>query len=582
MKRIPISILSTVSTSADSLFGWLHLPILGSGFPTPQDCVTIICPPFGYEYTHSHRSLRYLADSLARQGLPCIRFDYHGTGDSPGSELDSDRISRWKDDVISLIEYAKKTTGCSKVCLVGVRLGATLATLAASEVPVDFLIQWNPVIQGKRYVRELQALAASAYSTQLSDRTENVLESAGFPMSFETLEHLKRLSLLDIQLKKPTSILVIDRDDMEPSLLLVETLQKKGHEVQSQAMSGYAEMMAEPQYTQVPVKTLALISTWLLDRSESIENPAQNKLYQGSVPPFVGTEQPHVFGEQKNLFGLLSYKDKPNFSKPVVVLLNSGTDHHVGANRLYVHLARKIAGVGLDVLRMDLRGVGDSAGLAEGVKMRENHPYPDTTTQDVEQTLSYLSHLGYQKFILMGLCSGAYAAFHAAVRVWDHKILEAVLINPLVFHWHEGISLDTPKHFQNVVYYRNAAKNARNWIKFLMGRVRFKIIFSLVLQQSKRLIKEVMTSTRSTQLTHDIHKVLSEGRKISLWIACGDPGYDILKAGAKEITRRSLRNKKMRLAFIPGGDHTFTLLKPRLDLIERLAKDLEVRFGSKV
>src|SRR2546425_484739 len=81
LHRQPIYIPSGDTT----IFGWLHH---AASVPR-KNCVAIICAPMGYEYTHSHRSLRHLADHLARSGIAALRFDYRGTGDSPGSDADS-------------------------------------------------------------------------------------------------------------------------------------------------------------------------------------------------------------------------------------------------------------------------------------------------------------------------------------------------------------------------------------------------------------------------------------------------------------------------------------------------------------
>lgn len=61
-----------------SLIGHLHTPTGDA-----RDLCAVICPvPFGYENICSHRSLRVLADQLARAGIASLRFDFPGTGDS--------------------------------------------------------------------------------------------------------------------------------------------------------------------------------------------------------------------------------------------------------------------------------------------------------------------------------------------------------------------------------------------------------------------------------------------------------------------------------------------------------------------
>ena len=83
MKREP----TYLEDERGSFFGWYH----HAGSIPSGDLVAVVCGPVGHEYTRAHRTLRHLADSLAGRGVPTMRFDYHGIGDSPGSDLDPDQ-----------------------------------------------------------------------------------------------------------------------------------------------------------------------------------------------------------------------------------------------------------------------------------------------------------------------------------------------------------------------------------------------------------------------------------------------------------------------------------------------------------
>src|SRR5580693_8582106 len=65
------------------LFGWFHAPAAH----TTVDVGLVICKPFGYEALCSHRGLRAFAEAAAALGVPALRVDYLGTGDS--AEIDS-------------------------------------------------------------------------------------------------------------------------------------------------------------------------------------------------------------------------------------------------------------------------------------------------------------------------------------------------------------------------------------------------------------------------------------------------------------------------------------------------------------
>ena len=121
------------------IFGWYH----STPAALQSDCAAVICGPIGHEYTRAHRTMRHLADRLAEQGIPALRFDYHGVGDSPGGELDADRVAYWQASIRAAIREARALTGRERICLIGVRLGGMLAALVATETPVDLLVLWN-------------------------------------------------------------------------------------------------------------------------------------------------------------------------------------------------------------------------------------------------------------------------------------------------------------------------------------------------------------------------------------------------------------------------------------------------------
>ena len=70
-----------------------------------------------------------------------------------------------------------------------------------------------------------------------------------------------------------------------------------------------------------------------------------------------------------------------------IVLLNAGSAHHIGPNRMHVEFSRRMAGEGSRVCRADLRGLGDSR---QGPGSRENDPYPAGAVDDVESNRSRL------------------------------------------------------------------------------------------------------------------------------------------------------------------------------------------------
>jgi alpha/beta superfamily hydrolase len=248
------------------LFGWYH----DAPTAAPRDTVAVICQPVGYEYTRAHRSLRHLADRLARRGIPALRFDYHGIGDSSGSDLDHGRLDAWRDSIVAAIREAKAISGRERVCLVGVRLGASLAAMISAREPVDQLVLWNACVTGKPYLRELQAIAASAEDTTCT--IDGALESGGFVMTAETREAILGIDLgtVDVRARR---ILVASREDMPQDKGLAAKLRARGLDVDHLSLPGWSGMMADHAFTIVPDEALERISSWVDGNAEPGDAP---------------------------------------------------------------------------------------------------------------------------------------------------------------------------------------------------------------------------------------------------------------------------------------------------------------------
>jgi pimeloyl-ACP methyl ester carboxylesterase len=137
--------------AAKPLFGVYHSP----ADDVPPRGGVMVCYPFGPEYLRSHRALRELATQLAATGHHVLRFDYFGCGDSSG-ETEEGTVEQWLDDITRGVEELRESSGRPQVCVLGLRFGATLAALGASRDPgIDRLILWDPVVNGRDYLEEL-------------------------------------------------------------------------------------------------------------------------------------------------------------------------------------------------------------------------------------------------------------------------------------------------------------------------------------------------------------------------------------------------------------------------------------------
>ena len=178
------------------LFGWLHRSLSDSN----ADIGVVLCQPFGYEAICAHRGMRAFAEAIAAAGMPALRFDYLGTGDSPEIDPQADQLQIWTQDVLAAAQELRSRTGVRQVCLLGFRLGALLATLAASQdSTVSALVVVSPINTGRRYLRELRTTRMAASLLDQSepppdqqDARAGGMEVSGFAFSAATLEALRR------------------------------------------------------------------------------------------------------------------------------------------------------------------------------------------------------------------------------------------------------------------------------------------------------------------------------------------------------------------------------------------------------
>lgn len=519
-----------------------------------RDCVAVLCAPFGPEYTRAHRTLRHLADRLAARGVPALRFDYHGVGNSAGSEDDASLVERWRESVVEAAREARRASGRSRVCLVGFRLGGTLAALAAREADADAVATWNAVAKGRAYARELQAMAATAKD---APQAADGLESAGFRIREATFASIKALDLEAAEMPPGTRVMHWKRDEL----------------------LGWDGLLADHQFTVVPEAAIDTIAEWvagqappcLPGRCEGSDRPGPRVLELEGV-----REHPCRFGSGQHLFGILS-EPADRAEKPAVVLVNAGSIHHVGPHRLYVQLARELARHGHPALRLDVEGIGESVLRGPG---RENHPYSPTAPADIEAALAYLrAKHGCQRFVVMGLCSGAYNTFQAGLHLEEPGVERLVMINPWYFQWREGLSLDTTieSHYEDVEAYRRSARDPERWKRLLRGEADLGRLARVAGAHVAKLVKgrwddlrEMVVPSSGTQLSRDVRRIASRGRRMHVILSDGEPAAAILETEAALAVSRARRAGLFSLDRVPGGDHTFSRSASREVLARRV------------
>ena len=411
------------------LFGWLTFPeerrVLGA---------VVICSPVCEEGRAAHRTMRELARSLAQDGFLSLRFDYDGTGDSVGSYNDPEWVDRWVISVEHSIQFLRRI-GADNIALVGMRLGATIAAVAAarSSEYIRSLVLWDPCRSGKNFLREQALLHRTVFDASFSGE-EGSIETPGYVFGPKAVEGLNSLRLDDVLTLDATSttVSVLFRDDRAHSTELDNRFRAAGFQV-GVARGQDNIVDVTPVVAKVPYGTLNEVTRLLgvkgggparlepvlmhgLDAA--VHQTARFMTQWGTV-----TEELVAVG-RASLFGIETRPDRD--SATTVVFLNALTECHIGPARMWPALAREWAGRGaVSGLRFDVGGIGDSPDVNGRPRDRILLPGAIDDINDVVDR----EHGEGRAAVLIGLSSGGYAALEGALQ---KSIAGVVAINPAI------------------------------------------------------------------------------------------------------------------------------------------------------
>jgi alpha-beta hydrolase superfamily lysophospholipase len=591
------------------LFGWLHLPPAG----TTASTGLVVCKPFGYEAICSHRGVRAFADAAAALGVPSLRFDYSGTGDSADVEAQADQLDLWSRDVVTAVGELQRRTGVERVCLLGFRLGALLAALAAAQCKaVNALILIAPVLSGRRYLRELLTtrLAASlgtdpvetVRGTQgdIQAGSADSMEVSGFSLSAATVAALAQVDLTTLGAPSVSEMLVIDRNDLPVAREWVEGLSGRRVRTEYLALAGLVGMlMTEAQVAIIPQPIVAAVRKWLLrfQREPSAQCEGGERHFKGnSVPPATilplpgdgspsdlpANERPVFFGSTAELFGIVSEPREGETRRRAVILLNVGAEYHIGSSRMYVSLARRWARHGYTVLRLDLAGLGDS-GTRPG--RPDNEVFPPAALDDVRAAIEFMrGRYNVGDITLGGLCSGAYHSLRAAVALLP--VNRILIVNPMNFFWKEGMTAESLQQSvdvaRNLGFYRERMVSPMIWRRILTGQLGLWRLVRILLKRPLLTLESTLRNLARRlriRLPHDLgwdlEAIGSRGVRIVFVFSRGEPGIDLLKLQGGSSVRRL--GDHCRIHIIESADHIFTQSGQRAILESILTDELFAR-----
>ena len=454
MSTLPAPEPLFLPTGSAPVFATLHRTAASAGAAATATAV-ILSPPFGWEEVCAYRSLRRWAEQLAGAGHPTLRMSFPGTGDSGGDPSDPDRLGAWVAGVGTAARHLRAATGARRVVGVGIGLGGLVTCLAAADgAEIDDFVLWATPARGRTLVRQLRAFSQLERST-FSQGTQppppipdGQLEAGGFVLTPETRAALDAIDLTSLELSGERRALLLERDGLPVDGDLRARLESLGVTVTTAAGDGFGDMTSTPQLARPPLTVIETVAAWLrdapavreadgvVDQAPGMAGPA-TELTVGGVDGAVRESAVSIPLAAGRLAAVLAEPAQPRTDGLGVVLLNAGAVRRIGPSRLWVEAARRWAAAGVPVLRLDLEAIGDSDG-DEAPYRDDAALYTPAFVPDVITAMDYLAQHGIaDRFVLGGLCSGAFWSFHAALR--DPRVQAVMLLNPRALIWTAGL-----------------------------------------------------------------------------------------------------------------------------------------------
>ena len=540
-------------------FGWLHQPaMLAEGAAG-----VVLVSPLGRDARCVHRPMRLLADRLARAGYPTLRYDHLGQGDSLDPADDGDALPVWIAGVTAATSHLKNLTGVARIVLGGVRLGASLAALAAADGGVDGLMLFAPVVSGKAWLRELRLSGAMSGTASAEAEQAGGLEADGLTLSPSTVKAVAAIDVKSVAWPGVPTLLFAQNEHVAA---LGPRIDERGAMLSAHDFAGYDPLFEDAHSNQAPEEVFAQAIHWMRT-AFPIDQDAD--AFASPIPPLASLappgamETPVTFGE--GLWGVMTQPRVPNTSRGAVLFLNTGGDPRAGIGRFAALAARSLAAEGVASLRFDFPGVGDSADPADG----RRHIYEVSRAADVRAAMTLMAAQGFEDLTLAGVCAGGHHALLAAIA--DVGMVKVLAVSPVKLVWREGDSLAVGKRDQGraTAFYVGGLANPETWKRLLTGDIDVAAVLkTLIGRVMGRLAARGDDSTKAFQ--DQIAAASARGVQARILVGIDDASLDEVETYFGPKGERMARLSGMSVTVAPGLDHGLARAESRAMALSEL------------
>ncbi len=402
---------------AAPIFGTWHLPAGATA-----RAAVVLLPPVGVEAIVARRALRRLAERLADRGLAALRVDYPGTGDSASLAPDADHAEAWLAGAADAVAHARDS-GALRVAIVGMRLGAAIAAVAADACrPVDAVVLWDPVESGARFLREEEMLfRVGVRDARAVASDDEAARGPGTSYSARTVASLRPLSVTAVLADEADGgrrvreglgpVLLVTRTETAGGRVLAEVAEAVG--VDAVATPGHVELFDWARLT-VPEAAIDRIVGWLdgvlPGGGTVVDPPLRREAVVAAAPDGTPVVERLVTVGPRGGFGIVTQAG-PAVGQVLVLTNAAPPAFHVGPAAMWVAIAREHAWSAGPSLRFDGERAGESPG---GGDVTYPTVYTSRAVDDVVEAIRAGRALGDGRIALGGLCAAGWACLKAA------------------------------------------------------------------------------------------------------------------------------------------------------------------------
>jgi len=567
--------------------GWLYTP----PSEAPRREPVVFFGPVGTDDLCARHSLALLAHDLRQQGHTVLRFDWPGTGDSLGNLTDDGLWEQWLQAGDSAIQFLAQHTQSSSVAVLAHRLGALVALSvlqrrssangshpAAGTTQVQHLALLAPVLQGKPYLRELKTLA---------DPGADHLRILGLAWGESIQSALTQADVTTLPPPADLQTVLLATAQSSRGLTQWESLWQPALPVTRVPYGDLAAHIGNPLHNQHPTKLWSQMLQW----GQSLPTHLAILRIEPTPPAALCgpgfTETATLIPTSMPMAGVwcrASASGQPMAQRPVVLMCNTGRTPHTGWGRDWVDLARTWAQAGIDSLRFDLPGWGDSPPMPNPPRAPL---YSDELQPIYAEVVQWVA--SQQPVVLLGSCSSTYWAFRQARS--DANVRGLVLVNIPAFDWPQGVRVEerTQPTTRSVEGYKKLAFQAETWKRLFSGQINLKPIvrkFATMAQSRLAQMGQRLQPHRSasadpgawptdpvTRTQEGFRRLAAHHTPVTVIYSADDEGRDVFSvpfgASGDGFTRLSPTH---RLVVLDDADHMLSSPSARSALLNEVLR----------